>query len=96
MAVTGSTLLMRIHNFGVDSILTALLSINGYLFFLHLTRGLGDKAIREQYRYDVTEWAPKGHCADSQQPHTVAVALCLCGAERNEAKTESSISTHAG
>ncbi len=84
--------------FGEDSILTALLLINGYLFFLHLTRELWEKAIRELYRYGVTGCVPAGHCAEphDNHTHTVAVARSLCGGERSEAKTALSISTHTG
>lgn len=98
-AVTGSKLLMGDSQpFEEDSILTALLLINGYLFFFLSAFNTGTvggkKAIRELYRYGVTCWVPAGQCVDPRdgRTHTVAVACSLCGGETSEL----SISTHTG
>ena len=59
------------------------------IFSAFNTGTMGEKAIRELYRYGVTGCVPAGHCTDTTthtHTPTVAVARGLCGGERSEAK----------
>lgn len=87
---------------GEDSILTALLLINGYLFFLHLNTGtMGKKAIRETVHV-CCDWMCylRGTLRRSTwQPHTHSSRgseVCVAVNEERQKKLHCSISTHTG
>lgn len=63
---------------GEDSILTALLSINGYLFFSAFNMGTMRKSNKELHRYGVTGCVLAGHCTDPHNNRTYMPWLVVC------------------